>query len=579
MKKFLALLLVAVLAVSAMACTATPPADTTPTPAGNAGGNVDPSAPVDETNADRENVSIRFAQFGNSIDDVDGMANDPVKAAIESAVNVTLEYDTGTDGFDDRMQTELYTGGAADLFPTWGETEKITKFIEEDLVYNLSDIVNASPDRYPTLYKIMNSEEYKMYNKLYTGDAEKAYAIYSIAAFADPAYPGISVYNQAVLNAVNNGAVPQTVDEFLAYASAAGSNGYVGWWPRNDKLTNWNEIDRTIAAPQGTTIMPTVGDAWNGFVVSGELGTDTEKWTLATTSEASKEVVKQLAELYKTGGFDSGIGVKSDFDDAYADFGLGKIGAMNFGFGYPGQYRDFYKECWLAANAQAQQSDLTLGVALTDNGNYGHVYTTGTWVGAHYFIPTSCAYPERVLDLVEYLASTAGQDLLHNTQNYVYRDDQGTEFWNGATAPYGYADGRCKYVWFSYLFSGTEYEVDFANNDWWAAVSNPIDNSNSWATDLDKALVDYAKSVLSGYTSEVVVQLPAYYGLIVLPAEAAAIRAKLVETTNQYLTQMIGGQLDIETAWPDYVAAYEAAGAASLETMLNDAIATARAAG
>ena len=577
MKKFLALLLVAVLAFTALACKATPAAETTQ-PDATATDAAAATEPVVETNADRENVNIRFAQFGNSIDDVDGMANDPIKQYIESAVNVTLEYDTGTDGFDDRMQTELYTGGAPDLFPTWGETDKITKWVSEDLVYNLSDIVNASPDRYPTLYKIMNTAEYKMYNKLYTGDENNAYAIYSIAAFADPAYAGISVYNQAILDAVNSGAVPQTVDEFLTYASAAGSNGYVGWWPRNDKLTNWNEIDKTIAAPQGTSILAPSGDVWNGFILSGDLGTDTEKWTLATTSDASKEVVKQLAELYKTGGLDSGIGVKSDFDDAYADFGLGKIGAMNFGFGYPGQFRDFYKECWLAANPDAQTSDLTLGVALTQDGNYGHTYTTGTWVGAHYFIPTSCTYPERVLDLVEYLASAAGQDLLHNTTNYVYNDAQGVDFWNSATAPYGYGDGRCKYVWFSYLFSGTEYEVDFTNNDWWTAVSKPIDNSNNWATDEDKAMVDYAKGVLAGYTDKAVVQLPAYYGLIVLPSSAADIRTKLQEVTNQYLTQMLGGQLDVETAWPEYVAAYEAAGAADLETMVNDAIATARAA-
>jgi len=42
--------------------------------------------------------------------------------------------------------------------------------------------------------------------------------------------------------------------------------------------------------------------------------------------------------------------------------------------------------------------------------------------------------------------------------------------------------------------------------------------------------------------------------------------------------EMIGGQMDVETAWPNYVAEYEAAGAAELETMVNEAIATARAA-
>ena len=43
--------------------------------------------------------------------------------------------------------------------------------------------------------------------------------------------------------------------------------------------------------------------------------------------------------------------------------------------------------------------------------------------------------------------------------------------------------------------------------------------------------------------------------------------------------EMLGGQLDVEEAWPNYVAEYEVAGAAELETMINDAIAAARANG
>ena len=527
-------------------------------------------------NAGREQVNIRFAQFGNSVDDEVGMQNDPIKAAIEEAVNITLEYDTGTEGFDERMQTELLTVGAADLFPTWGESEKIASWSEEELVYDLAAIINAEPERWPTLHKIFNSAEYKAYNKLYTGDENKAYAIYAVAAFADPSFSGVPVYNQAILDAVNEGKVPQTVEEFIAFTKAAGANGYVGWWPRNDKLTNWSQIDQTLAAPQGTRICPPKGDAWIGFVPSGEIGTESEYWTLATVSEESKAVVKQLAEMDAAGGLDSGIGIKGDFDDAYADFGDGKLGAVDFGFGYPGQFRDFYKTAWASVNEDAQMSDLTLGVPPTSDGQYGKHYTTGTWIGAHYFIPTSCEYPDRVLDLVEFLASQEGQDLLHNTTNYVYREDQDAEFWNACTKPYGYGDGRCKYVWFSYLFSGTEYQVDFTNNDWWTAVSHPIDHSNSWATEQDAALVDYARGVIAGYVDEVMDYLPAYYNMISLPAEAADIRTKLQDISNQYLTQMIGGQLDVEAAWPDYVAEYEAAGAAELETMLNEAIAAAR---
>lgn len=580
MKKHLSLLLAVVMLVSVLVgCggnTNTP--DPTKAPAVE-GGNETPETPAVITNADRENVTIRFAQFGNSVDDIDGMKNDPIKAAIESAVNVTLEYDTGVDGFDDRMQTELFTGGAAELFPTWGETDKIAKWAEEDLVWNIAEIINAEPERYPYLYKMINTEEYKAYNALYTGDAEAAYAIYSVAAFADPSFNGAPIYNTAILNEINGGKTPATVEEFIDFVNACGAAGYVGWWPRNNKLTNWGVIDAMMARPQGTTILAPSGDAWAGFVSNGKIGTDEEYWTLATTSEASKEVVKQLAEMYKNGGLDSGLGVKGDFDDAYSDFAAGKLASFDNGFGFPLQFSSFLANPWKSAHPEGTMADLTQGVALTSNGSYGSTYTTGTWIGAHYFIPTSCDYPDRVLDLVEYLASAAGQDLLHNTTNYAFNEAQGSDYWNPINIAYGYQDGRCKYVWFSYLFSGTEYQVDFTNNDWWTAVSKPIDNSNNWATEENAAAYDYAAGVIGTFVDEVVYYLPAYYNMIALPAEAADIRTKLVDITNQYLTQMLGGQLDIEEAWPNYVAEYEAAGAAELEQMVNDAIAAARANG
>ena len=574
MKRMLSLALVLLLALSLFAgCGGNNTQNNTQT--GNQTTEGDGGADAGE--AEREHVTIRFAQFGNNLDDAEGYENDPIRQAIEDAVNITLEYDTGTEGFDDRMETELYTGAAADLFPTWGESEKIASYIENELVVNIGEIINADPDRYPTLYKIINSDEYKMYNELYTGDPDATYAIYSISAFADPSFSGVSVYNQAILDEVNGGAVPQTVDEFLAYCEAAGSAGYVGWWPRNDKLTTWDEIDYTLAVPQGTSIQePTVGANMKGVVLSGELGTDSEYWTVSATSEASQAVVRQLRELYLNGGLSSSIGISGDFDDAYADFGTSRIGAVNFGFGYPGQFRDFYKTAWAAANADATIDDLTVGYSLTSDGSYGPIYQTGTWVNSHYFIPYSCENPERVLDLVEFIASNEGQDLLHNCVNGEYNFDQGSDYWSEIDGAYGYGDGRCKYVWFSYMFSGTEYYVDFENQDWWTAVTHPTDFSNNWATEEDAALVDKAKETISTYVDDVIVDLPAYYNMITLPAEASEIISQLNSLTDEYLTQFIGGQLDVDSDWATYAAAYEDAGALELEQMINEAVATAR---
>ena len=574
MKRMLSLALVLLLALSLFAgCGGNNTQNNTQT--GNQTTEGDGGADAGE--AEREHVTIRFAQFGNNLDDAEGYENDPIRQAIEDAVNITLEYDTGTEGFDDRMETELYTGAAADLFPTWGESEKIANYIENELVVNIGEIINADPDRYPTLYKIINSDEYKMYNELYTGDPDATYAIHSISAFADPSFSGVSVYNQAILDEVNGGAVPQTVDEFLAYCEAAGSAGYVGWWPRNDKLTTWDEIDYTLAVPQGTSIQePTVGANMKGVVLSGELGTDSEYWTVSATSEASQAVVRQLRELYLNGGLSSSIGISGDFDDAYADFGTSRIGAVNFGFGYPGQFRDFYKTAWAAANADATIDDLTVGYSLTSDGSYGPIYQTGTWVNSHYFIPYSCENPERVLDLVEFIASNEGQDLLHNCVNGEYNFDQGSDYWSEIDGAYGYGDGRCKYVWFSYMFSGTEYYVDFENQDWWTAVTYPTDFSNNWATEEDAALVDKAKETISTYVDDVIVDLPAYYNMITLPAEASEIISQLNSLTDEYLTQFIGGQLDVDSDWATYAAAYEDAGALELEQMINEAVATAR---
>ena len=170
MKKYTTLLCLLLALVMVMACftgcakqpAQSDPADTTE-PAQTTDTTPEDSTPAEPADT-RETVNIRFAQFGNNLDDLDGYANDPIKAAIEQAVGVTLEYDTGTDGFDDRMQTELFTGSAPDLFPTWGESDKIASWVQDGLVTNLGEIVNADPDRYPTLYKMMNSEELKAYN-------------------------------------------------------------------------------------------------------------------------------------------------------------------------------------------------------------------------------------------------------------------------------------------------------------------------------------------------------------------------------------------------------------------------------
>jgi len=601
-KKIIALVLVVAMLLTALigcsskattsssgaAASSTPAASSTTASSSSASSSAASSAAADPTaaNAGRDKVNIRFSQYANSTDDPEGMANDPIKKAIEDTVNVTLEYDTGTDGYDDRLATELAVGNAPDLFPTWGESDKISKWVDEGAVTNLGDIINGDPERYPILYKMINTKEYKAYNKMYLGDENACYAIYSISCLAYPMFDGVPVYNSALLKQYNDGKVPSTVDEFEDYTTKVAAAGYSGWWPYNVKLTNWGEMNATIASPMRTSILsPNGGTAWNGFVPDDDskIGTDAEHWTLMTTSDKSKEAVKKLAEMYKSGAIDQDVGVADDVDDGYAQFAAGKLASYSYGFGYYTQFHKIYCDVWQEAHPDATLSDLTFGTALQNDGEWSHSYDTGTWVGANYFIPTSCTYPDRVLDLVEYLASKAGQMMIfRGLEGLTYTMDGDTVNYNmdafvNINKSYGYANpDRCRYMWFSYLFAGGEMMVDLEDNDWWTAVTSPHDNTTEWATDADKEVYDYALDSLSKFVDNVYVKLPSYYAFVTLPGDLSDLRTQLDDITNRYLSAFLGGQMDVETGWAQYQAEYEAAGASKLEDALNQSISDCR---
>ena len=538
-------------------------------------------------NAGRENVTIRFSQYANNTDDQEYMANDPIKKAIEEAVNVTIEYDTGIEGYDDRLATELAVGAAPDLFPTWGVAPLLRKYAEEEAVYDIGKITNADPERYPILYKIINHPTYKMYNKMYTGDENATYAIYSFSARAYPNFNGVPAYNTAILEEVNDGVVPSTVSEFVAFTEKAADAGYSGWWPFNNKLTNWAEIDRTIANPLGTTLRtPATWDwIWTGFLPDdpAKIGTDEEHWTLMTVSDKSKEVVRLLAEMYAKNGIHNGVGTLVDEDDGYAAFNNNTLASYGYSYGYYTQFKKLY-DSWMSAHPDGSLKDLTLGTALTDDdGNWMQIYDVPVYLGSHYFIPTSCEYPERVLDLVEFLASNEGQKLIFcGIEGLTYTMDGDDivfdiEEITNINKHYGYPyQDTCRYVWFTYLFCTSEMMLNLEDNDWWDAVTTPYDPTMDWATDDDKECFQYALDTVQEFVDDVYVVIPSYYGMATLDAEWADVQTKLYEITNRYLAQMVGGQLDIDTGWEQYRAEYEAAGGPGLEEAVNEAIAFAR---
>ena len=296
-----------------------------------------------------------------------------------------------------------------------------------------------------------------MYNKMYTGDENKAYAIYSFSARAYPSFAGVPAYNTAILEEVNEGKVPATVDEFVAFTQKAVEagllSGYV--WPYNAKLTNWAEIDGTIAKPLGTSLRtPATYDwMWTGFVPDDESKDRHRRGALDAHDRLRREqgghedpgrdVCKRRHPQRR--GHPGGRGRRlcrlQQWDSA----------SYGYSYGYYTQFKKLY-DSWMKAHPDdGKLSDLTLGTALTDSeGNWMRVYDVPSYVGAHYFIPTSCAYPDRVLDMVEFLASEDGQNLLfRGIEGLTYTMDGDTVVYNldefvNINKSYGYPNpDRC----------------------------------------------------------------------------------------------------------------------------------------
>lgn len=518
-------------------------------------------------------IKIRFSQPDTGIDNPGQWENDRILKAIEDAVNMDIEWDSGAEGYAERIQTELIGGTAPDLFCNYGEQEKTSKWISDGVVVNMAEIAAANPGRYPILEKMFNSPDYKMYNEMYAGDADNSSAIYSLYAFK--AWAGAPVYNKALLEQAGLSEAPKTVDEFVKFTNKLGQDGLSGWWPRNNKLTNLNEIDKTLFAPNGTTLMPPQGDAWSGFVPAGGISGIEDDWKLMTTSDKTKETLAVLADMYSKGGLDLGVGTKDDFAQAIDEFVAGKIGAINFGFSNYGQYSWALDEKWLKGNANGSYEDLVLGTTLEGDAGLGVTYSAPFWMGYNWFIPSSCKNPERVMDLLEFLASDKGQDLIfkgiegvHYTTDTSGNVEFNKEEWLAENKIYSIEDGRCEYAWFAFIFAASQDQLELeSSTDWYDTSMNPIVID----TTPDSDAKTYANKVIDSYKDKAYGELPAYFTIIQFEDDVNDIRVKLNEITLRYIPSFITGQMDIEKDWDKYVKEYNDAGAADLEKAFNKA--------
>ncbi len=529
-----------------------------------------------------EKVTISVLQYGVVLDNID-YAKDPIKPVIEEKNNLTLKYETyPTDEWDAMVELNLAAGTIPDLFHNWGQQPTTKKWAEDGVVVKISDIINAQPERYPILHKLINSPEYRMFNEYYTGDPDSAYAFYVLQGNPDNRWiSGDLTYNKKILNEAGFTEPPTTIEEFMAYGKAAAEKGYVGWYPRNNKLSNFEYINKAIAAPLGTTFNTDPGDPWGGMMQD-----ENGKWYYAVTSDASKQALKYLAQMYADGTLPKGLGTMPDFDETKDMWANNEIGAVSYAVTSHAAFKDIWDD-YAKGQSDAPYTDLAIGPLLKGpSGVIGKQYGTSFWMGANWFIPTSCKHPERVLDLIEWLGTNEGQSLIFNGIEGVHftKAADGTiafdvPKWDEITQMYIQTGSRCNYSMFQFMYSSAQKQINWEDSQmsWFEQSKDMIDYTKEINGGTMPDYYNYAKPLTDANRDAAFVELPPYYAIIANTDEITAIRFKLNEIGLEYIPSFITGKKDIDAEWDAFVKKLNDAGVQQVVDSLNQLVSEAEA--
>ncbi|MDR0325475.1 MAG: extracellular solute-binding protein [Oscillospiraceae bacterium] len=517
-------------------------------------------------------VELTICMYGIQLDSYVA-EDDLIRLAIEQATNTRITFETyPIESYNREIAASVSSDGGADLIQNWGGKEETGTWAGSGWLVDLYGLVKADPGRYPIVASMMDDPIYRLYNEMYTGDTEKAYGFYTLfGSTMYNNYIGDLVYNTKILREAGFDEPPTTIDEFMDYGRAAAAKGYIAWYPRNWNLQNFQNMNYSVLAPLDTAIEYPDGAAWTGMRQNAD-----GSWFCATTSGASKKGIKILRQMVDEGILPKEIGDMPDFGETIGLWANDMIGCISYYCTNPYQYQWALGE-YRATHPGAGFEDVTLGPLLkTSGGDIGKQNYLPFYIAANWVVPqTSADKAQAVLDLIEFIGSPEGQDLIfkgiegvHYTVggggNPVFDMDE----WNKITRLFGYEDGRCTYPGFEFLYSGALRQGYWGGDSLWVSKSaNLMDYTaqiSGYTDDFQKA-----RDITDRIQAEVGNELPPYYVFISLSQESMDIRARLKEISLEYLPAFITGTRDIDAGWPEYVKAYEEAGVQALVDDFN----------
>lgn len=514
-------------------------------------------------------VDISTMLYRFDLDNTSGIDNDRIRKYIEEKLRINLTYKSGTqDDYYTKIETTMATGDAADLVQyNKYFKENLTNWAKEDMIIDIGKLVRENPERYPALDIAFRTNKYApFYNESVLGSADNTHVFYSM--HNSPRAFGGYIFNAAYLNALGL-QVPTTTDELIAVLRAIkdgdpDGNGKKDTIPLSIQ-TNKGVNVTTSFAPFFSTNDTRAGGGSIPFF-QDKSGT----WQDGTITEATKAVWKQLAGLYKEGLIDREILTNDPATKLMDDFVAGKTAVIETWA--PLSYKTVFDK-WKERFPDATTADVVMN-AEPLKGPTGYAQDSDVSVGTDFIvmIPSSAKHPDRVLDLLNFIISDEGQNLLwygiegvHHTKDASGNMQLNADEFRKETMVYlPDLPDRLQYLPFALVTNDWQNYMQIEKEgDYIQALDNSVNliESRYGANPAAEHQTEVHKKFLElGYT-----ELPPYYGFVNISEEAQAIKTKLDEIRLVWTTKFLVGQKDVDKDWDAYMSEYKAAGADKLK--------------
>ena len=467
-----------------------------------------------------------------------------------------------------------------------GANELFTMLIEQDAIVDFTDVIAASPDRWPLISSFMQEGIWKTMNRNLFGDENKNFATYSMDGSINTG--GAMVYYMPYLEKVGYTAdnLPTTLDELHELLTAiknadVDGNGVVG-----------DTIPLVMNSYQGTTIGG-LDYFWltrgitSLFNVQVEYY-DHDSYVFYPTREETKDVHRDIARYYSEGLLDAEFLTR----EQYANWTLGAAGqAAVISSGFPNVegtfYGGLYEQMAQGGMPLSGPEDLVMDARsfVGENGETYRDFMVPGDCGARTVISHNCDNVEAALDVLEFLYSEKGQQLIffglegisfekdENGEPQITDLDAFTALSSGVNNPS--TDNGVLGLGILHTYAGMyrNFERDGFLGSMTKGRRIPAERAER--TDY----IEYADGVAKEWADSYMIMLDeAFRSVSVTGGEWDEMKSELRDICWRYYTAWWTGQKDIDATWDSFVAECEAAGSVELEAEYNRQLEEAKAA-